>query len=389
MDKKSLSVALKKNAMLIVLVLVYLFFLILTKGGIFKPSSFTELINQNAYVYILGAGMLMCMLTGGNIDLSCGAFVCLLGAFGGVFMIVQGMSTRLSIVLLLLIGVIYGVILGYLIAYVHIPPWIATLAGYLAFRGLGTSILSANSKTGSLAPFPVDFQNIFFGRIFPTEKGVFNWPCFLFGLFAAGLVVLIIFMTRKNRLAKGYEADTVKAAASKSGLGAAVILLVMSRLAMDGGIPTTLLWVAGIVLVYSFITSKTTVGRHFYVVGGNMEAARLSGVNTRRIMFLAYLNMAILTAIATFTVIARSQSAYADVGKNFEMDAISACVVGGVSASGGAGTVLGMVIGATLIGVINLGMSLISLDANYQRVVKGFVLLAAVVFDILSKKREK
>jgi putative multiple sugar transport system permease protein len=163
----------------------------------------------------------------------------------------------------------------------------------------------------------------------------------------------------------------------------------MTKLAYDGGIPTTLLWVAGIVLVYSFITSKTTVGRHFYVVGGNMEAARLSGVNTRRIMFLAYLNMAILTAIATFTVIARSQSAYADVGKNFEMDAISACVVGGVSASGGAGSVLGMVIGATLIGIINLGMSLISLDANYQRVVKGFVLLAAVVFDILSKKKDR
>ncbi len=389
MNNKAILAALKKNAMLIVLVLVYLFFLILTKGSIFSPSSFAELINQNAYVYILGAGMLMCMLTGGNIDLSCGAFVCLLGAFGGVFMIVQGLGTGVSIALMLLIGVVYGCVLGYLIAYVHIPPWIATLAGYLAFRGLGTSILSANSKTGSLAPFPVDFQNIFYGRVFPTEKGVFNWPCFLFGVAAAALVVLVIFTTRKNRLSKGYEADTVKAAAVKSGLGAAVILLVMSRLALDGGIPTTLLWVAGIVLIYSFITSKTTVGRHFYVVGGNMEAARLSGVNTRRIMFLAYLNMAILTAIATFTVIARSQSAYADVGKNFEMDAISACVVGGVSASGGAGTVLGMVVGATLIGVINLGMSLISLDANYQRVVKGFVLLAAVVFDILSKKRQK
>ena len=389
MEKKMVLDVLKKNAMLIILVLVYLFFLILTKGGIFSPSSFAELINQNAYVYILGAGMLMCMLTGGNIDLSCGAFVCLLGAFGGVFMIVQGMGTGLSILLLLLIGVVYGCVLGYLIAYVHIPPWIATLAGYLAFRGLGTSILSANSKTGSLAPFPVDFQNIFYGRVFPTDKGVFNWPCFLFGLAAAALVVLVVFMTRKNRLSKGYEADTLKAAAVKSGLGAAVIILVMSRLALDGGIPTTLLWVAGIVLVYSFITSKTTVGRHFYVVGGNMEAARLSGVNTRRVMFLAYLNMAVLTSIATFTVIARSQSAYADVGKNFEMDAISACVVGGVSASGGAGTVLGMVIGATLIGVINLGMSLISLDANYQRVVKGFVLLAAVVFDILSKKKQK
>ena len=235
----------------------------------------------------------------------------------------------------------------------------------------------------------MDFQRLFYGRVFPTDKGVFNWPCFLFGLLAACLIIFVVFTTRKNRLAKGYEADSVKTSALKSGLGSAAIILVMTKLAMDGGIPTTLLWVAGVVLIYSFITSKTTIGRHFYVVGGNMEAARLSGVNTRRIMFLAYLNMAILTAIATFTVIARSQSAYADVGKNFEMDAISACVVGGVSASGGAGTVLGMVIGATLIGIINLGMSLISLDANYQRVVKGFVLLAAVVFDIMSKKRAK
>ncbi len=389
MNKGSFLATLKKNSMLVILILVYLFFMILTKGSIFKPSSFTELINQNAYVYILGVGMLMCMLTGGNIGLFCGAFVCLLGAFGGVFMIINGMNTGLSILLLLLIGILYGIVLGFLIAYINIPPWIATLAGFLAFRGLGTSILSRNSKTGSLAPFPVDFQNIFYGRVFPTEKGVLNWPCFLLGVAAALAVFLIVFLNRKNRLAKGYEADTVGRALLKAGLSDAAILLVMTKLAMDGGIPTTLLWVAGIVLIYSFITSKTTIGRHFYVVGGNMDAARLSGVNTRRIMFLAYLNMAVLTAIATFTVIARSQSAYADVGKNFEMDAISACVVGGVSASGGAGSVLGMVIGATLIGIINLGMSLISLDANYQRVVKGFVLLAAVVFDILSEKKNR
>ena len=389
MNKESFLASLKKNSMLIILVLVYLFFLGLTKGGIFQPSSFTELINQNAYVYILGVGMLMCMLTGGNIDLSCGAFVCLLAAIGGMFMIVMGMSAGVSILLMVLIGGLYGVLLGFLIAYVNIPPWIATLAGFLAFRGLGTSILSNNSATGSLAPFPVSFQNVFFGRVFPTEKGVFNLPCFIAGLLAAAVVTLIIFLNRKNRLKKGYEADTVRAACLKSVISDAAILLVMYKLSWDGGIPTTLLWVAGIVLIYSFITSKTTIGRHFYVVGGNMEAARLSGVNTRRIMFLAYLNMAVLTAIATFTVVARSQSAYADVGKNFEMDAISACVVGGVSATGGAGSVLGMVIGATLIGIINLGMSLISLDANYQRVVKGFVLLAAVVFDILSKKKER
>ena len=389
MQKKAIVSILKKNAMLVVLVLVYLFFMILTHGGIFKPSSFNALLTQNAYVYILGCGMLMCMLTGGNIDLSCGAFVCLLGAIGGVFMVVKGMSTGLSIALMLLVAIVYGCGLGFLIAYVNVPPWIATLAGYLAFRGLGTSILRNNSVTGSIAPFPKDFLSIFSGTLFKTPEGQMNMPCLIVGIAAAAIVVLLVFRTRAVRLRKGYEADSVGVAVAKGGLGAAVILLFMSKLAMAGGIPVVLIWVAAVVLLYNFITSRTTIGRHFYVVGGNMEAARLSGVNTRRIMFIAYLNMAILTAISAMTVLARFTAANADAGKNFEMDAISACVVGGVSASGGAGTIMGMVIGATLIGVINLGMSLISLDANYQRVVKGFVLLAAVVFDILSKKREK
>ncbi len=388
MDKKMVAAILKKNAMLVILVLVYLFFMILTGGGIFKPSSFNALITQNAYVYILGCGMLMCMLTGGNIDLSCGAFVCLLGALGGVMMVINGMPVGLSIVIMLLIAVVYGCGLGFLIAYVNVPPWIATLAGYLSFRGLGTSILRSNSVTGSIAPFPRDFLNIFSGVLFKTPEGQMNLPCMIAGVAAAALVVLMVFRTRATRLRKGYEADSVGAAAAKSGLGAAAILLIMGKLSFAGGIPVVLIWVAAVVLVYSFITSKTTVGRHFYVVGGNMEAARLSGVNTRRIMFIAYLNMAVLTAVSAMTVLSRFTAANADAGKNFEMDAISACVVGGVSASGGAGTVLGMVIGATLIGVINLGMFQISLDANYQRVVKGFVLLAAVVFDILSKKRE-
>ena len=389
MNKKSFLTVLKKNTMLVVMVLVYIFFLIMTKGGIFKPSSFSELINQNTYVYILGVGMLMCMLTGGNIDLSCGSFVCLLGALGGVFMIVRGMGTGLSILLMLLIGIIYGCGLGFVIAYINIPPWIATLAGFLAFRGLGTSILSTNSATGSLAPFPTSFQRLFYGRVFYTQPGAFNWICFLIGVAAVILVVALAMMNRRKRKAKGYELEELWMTVLKCALQCAAILLVMFQLARDGGMPTSLIWVAAIVLLYNFITSKTTIGRHFYVVGGNIEAARLSGVNTRKVMFLAYLNMAVLTSIAAMTVVARSQSAYADVGKNFEMDAISACVVGGVSASGGEGTVLGMVIGATLIGIINLGMSLISLDANWQRVVKGFVLLAAVVFDILSKDRNK
>ena len=380
---------LKKNAMLIILVLVFVFFIIMTKGRMFKPTSFASLINQNAYVYILGCGMLMCMLTGGNIDLSCGAFVCLLGALGGTMMVIWGWSTGVSLIAMLLIGIVYGCGLGALIAYVRVPPWIATLAGYLAFRGLGTSLLSVSVTNSISFKDNPDFLAIFSGTLFKTPEGEMNWPCMIVGIVAAALVVLVIFKNRMTRLRKGYEVDEFGMDVAKSVLGAAVILLVMYKLALAGGIPTVLVWVAAVVLTYAFITSKTTVGRHFYVVGGNIEAARLSGVNTKRIMFLAYLNMAVLTSISAMTVISRYTAANADAGKNFEMDAISACVVGGVSASGGAGTILGMVIGATLIGVINLGMFQINLDANYQRVVKGFVLLAAVVFDILSKKKNK
>ena len=380
---------LKKNAMLIILILVFIFFTIMTNGRMFKPTSFASLINQNAYVYILGCGMLMCMLTGGNIDLSCGAFVCLLGAIGGMMMVIWGWSTGVSLVAMLLVGIIYGCGLGALIAYVRVPPWIATLAGYLAFRGLGTSILSVSITNSISFKDKPDFLNIFSGVLFKTPEGQLNVPCMVVGIVAALLVVLLIFKNRLTRLKKGYEVDTIGMDIVKSVLGAAVILLVMYKLAYAGGIPTVLLWVAAVVLFYAFITSKTTIGRHFYVVGGNIEAARLSGVNTKKIMFIAYLNMAILTAISAMTVVSRYTAANADAGKNFEMDAISACVVGGVSASGGAGSVLGMVIGATLIGVINLGMFQINLDANYQRVVKGFVLLAAVVFDILSKKKQR
>jgi len=156
MNNKSFKEILKKNALLIIMLVVYLFFVVITKGEIFKPSSFTSLINQNTYVYILGAGMLMCMLTGGNIDLSCGSFVCLLGAFGGWFMSAQGigLSTGVSIALMVLIGLAYGALLGFLIGYVHIPPWIATLAGFLAFRGLGTEIILKVSGTSSLSLFP-------------------------------------------------------------------------------------------------------------------------------------------------------------------------------------------------------------------------------------------
>lgn len=381
---KNYAEILKKNAMIIVLVLVYLFFTAMTKGQMFQPMNFNALITQNAYVYVLATGMLICMLTGGNIDLSCGSFVCFMGAIGGVLMHkdLMNMNSIAAIIIMMVVGVVYGCVLGYLIAYVNVPPWIATLAGYLAFRGWGTAILSANSSTGSIAPFPDLFLAIFSGKILGTPVNKFNVPCMVVGIIACVIVVVLNFRTRANKLKKGYEADSLVSVIVKSVLSVAVIALFAYKLAKSGGIPTVLVWVVAIVLIYSFITSKTVFGRYFYTIGGNAEATKLSGVDTKLIMFVAYLNMAILTVITSYLVIARFQAANSTAGTNYEMDAIASCVVGGVSAYGGAGSVFGMVVGGTLIGVINLGMSLMGVDANWQKVVKGVVLLAAVVFDI-------
>jgi len=381
------SAVLKKNAMLIILVLVYIFFTAMTGGQMFQALNFNALITQNAYVYILATGMLMCMLTGGNIDLACGSFVCFLGAVGGIMMVVKEWGTGVSILLMLVVGIVYGAILGFLIAYVNIPPWIATLAGYLAFRGWGTALLSENSSTGSISPFPESFLKVFSGKVFSTPIGRLNMPCMIFGVVATVIVVASFIMTRTNRIKKGYEADSLVTVIVKSVLSGAVIMLFAYKLALAGGIPTVLLWVLAIVLIYSFITAKTSLGRYFYTIGGNAEATRLSGVDTKLMMFLAYLNMAVLTVITSYIVIARFQAANSTAGTNYEMDAIAACVVGGVSAYGGSGSVFGMVVGATLIGVINLGMSLMGVDANWQKIVKGLVLLAAVVFDIVAAKK--
>ena len=377
----------KKNAMLIVLVLVYIFFTAMTGGSMFSPMNFNALITQNAYVFILATGMLMCMLTGGNIDLSCGSFVCIMGAAGGVFMVIQEYSTGLSVFLMLVVGIIYGCVLGYLVAYVNIPPWIATLAGYLAFRGWGTAILSDNSSTGSISPMPESFLKLFSGKVFETGINQFNVVCFVAGVIASVIVVVTSLMSRANKVKKGYEAESMTALVIKCVLSVAAILLFAYKLALAGGIPTVLIWVIVIVLIYSFITSKTTLGRYFYTIGGNAEATRLSGVDTRKIMFFAYLNMAVLTVISSYIVVARFQAANSTAGNYYEMDAIAACVVGGVSAYGGSGTVFGMVVGATLIGVINLGMSLMGVNADWQKIVKGGVLLGSVVFDILATKK--
>lgn len=374
---------LRKHTMKIILVLIVIFFSVTTKGQMFAPSSFQALIAQNAYVFVLATGMLMCMLTGGNIDLSVGSFVCFVGAIGGMLMVKAQMSVPAAMLLMIGAGVIYGIVEGFFIAYLNIPPWIATLAGYLAFRGWGTALIGGSS----IAPMPEGFTKMFNGSVPDFFKGEgINITCLLAGVIVCVLFVILQLKGRNDKVKKGYEAESMTGVIVRCVLTCAVILLFAYKLAQANGIPNNLIWVAVIVLIYSFITEKTTIGRYFYTIGGNVEATRLSGVDTKKIYFLAYLNMAVLTVVSAWMTMARLSAATATAGNNYEMDAISACVVGGVSAYGGSGTVFGMVVGAALIGVINLGMSLMGIDANWQMVVKGTVLLAAVVFEILNNR---
>lgn len=378
----------KKYTMIIVLVVVTAFFAWRTGGAILLPMNVSSLISQNAYVFILATGMLLCILTGGNIDLSVGSVVCFVGAIGAVLMVNLKMNMLVAIAVMILVGTLIGAFQGFWIAYVRIPPFIVTLAGMLAFRGLSNVVL--DGLTISIKDCTA-FVNLFGGGAncyIPDffGNGSLNITCVLAGVLATVIYVLIQLKNRMTRQKKGYEVDNTILFLIKTILIAAVILVFSFRLAQHKGIPTVLIWVLIVVMVYGYITSNTTTGRYFYAVGGNEKATKLSGVNTNNVYFLAYLNMGFLAALAGMVTIARLTSAQPTYGQSYEMDAIGSCFIGGASAYGGTGTVSGVIVGAVLMGVINLGMSLMGVDQNMQKVVKGAVLLAAVIFDVVSKR---
>lgn len=387
---KSMDIV-KKYTMIIVLVLVMAFFAWRTGGAILLPMNISSLISQNAYVFILATGMLLCILTGGNIDLSVGSVVCFVGAIGAVLMMNYHVNMYLAILIMLALGILIGAWQGFWIAFVRIPPFIVTLAGMLIFRGLSNVVL--NGMTISIKE-QTAFVNLFGGGAdcyIPDffGNGSINLTCILAGVAAVLIYIFIQINSHRERVKKGYETDKLAILISKLAVISAIVLAFTYRLAQHKGIPSVLIWVLVIILVYAYITSNTTTGRYFYAVGGNEKATKLSGINTNKVYFLAYLNMGFLAAIAGMVTIARMTSAQPTYGQNYEMDAIGSCFIGGASAYGGIGTVPGVIIGAVLMGVINLGMSLMGVDQNMQKVVKGLVLLAAVIFDVVSKRGGK
>ncbi len=380
----------KKYTMIIVLLLVTAFFAWKTGGKILLPQNINNLIAQNAYVFVLATGMLLCILTGGNIDLSVGSIVCFVGAVGATLMENKGVNVWVSILVMLLVGLAIGAWQGFWIAFVHVPPFITTLAGMLVFRGLSNVVL--DGMTISIKN--ETFINLFGGGADCYIPDLFgnasiNLTCLLAGVLAVVIFVIVQLKGYMTKKSKGYETGSFGALIGKTVVLSAVILWFAYSLAKYKGIPTALVWVLVIVLIYGYITSMTTTGRYFYAVGGNEKATKLSGINTNNVYFLAYANMGLLSALAGMLTIARMTSAQPTYGQNYEMDAIGSCFIGGASAYGGTGTVPGVIVGAVLMGVINLGMSIMGVDANYQKVVKGLVLLAAVIFDVVSKKRSE
>lgn len=374
-----------KNTMIIALVLVYIFFVIQSQGRMFLPQNINNLIMQNSYVVILAVGMLLCILTGGNIDLSVGATVCLVGAIAGVLMVNLGWNIYLAMVLCLLVGVAIGAWQGFWIAYVRIPPFIVTLAGMLLFRGLAQAILGGLTISG----FSDDYLAIFNNYVYipALDSGAMRISSIIFGAICCVVYVVLTILGNINKKKKGYAVENRVSLYSRLVIICAVVMLLMYKLSLYKGIPYILLWLIGIVAIYTYITAKTTFGRHFYALGGNEKATKLSGINTNRIYFSAYVNVSFLSALAALVVAARFTSANPAAGTNYELDAIGSCFIGGASAYGGIGKVSGAVIGAVLMGVLNLGMNIIGVDSNFQKVVKGLVLLAAVIFDVVSKRR--
>lgn len=389
MENVKMSSVIKKYAMPIALVLVILLFCWQTNGAILLPQNINNLISQNAYVFVLAVGMLLCILTGGNIDLAVGSVVCFVGAVGATMMD-KNINVWAAVITMLIVGTLIGLWQGFWIAFVNVPPFISTLSGMYIFRGLSNVVLQGLAVT-------IDnktFINTFGGGAdcyVPDflHGGNINLTCMLAGIVGILIYVIMTVKDRLNSKKRGYETSPLVGTVVQVAIISVVILWVTYKLSCYKGIPAALIWILVVTLIYGYLSRKTVIGRDLYAVGGNKKAASLSGVNVKKVLFFSYINMGLLAGLAGILTVARASSSQPTYGVGYEMDAIGACFIGGASAYGGIGTVPGVIIGAVLMGVISQGMSIMGIDANYQKVVKGAVLLIAVIFDVLSKKESE
>jgi len=373
----------REYGMLIALVVIMGFFQVMTDGTLMRPVNLTNLVLQNSYIVIMALGMLL-VIVAGHIDLSVGSVAGFVGAVAAVMLVQYDISPLGVIPACLLLGFVIGAAQGYWIAYWRIPSFIVTLAGMLVFRGLTLWVLAGQS----VGPFPRSFQLLSTGFI-PDLFGVGrpNVTAILLGAITAAVLVFMAMRNRQRHTKYGMEDEPFAFFLAKNGLIAAAIVFLSYLLSTYRGFPNVLITMAVLTVIYTFLTNSTTVGRRIYALGGNEKAAKLSGIRTERLTFLTFANMGMLAALAGLIFAARLNTATPKAGVGFELDVIAAVFIGGASMSGGVGKITGAVVGAFIMGVMNNGMSILGIGIDYQQVIKGLVLLAAVIFDVYNKNK--
>ena len=380
-----------KNGIFLALIAVVVLFAILTIDDgtsiLLRPQNISNLIVQNGYILILAIGMVM-VIVAGHIDLSVGSVAAFVGAVSGV-LIRDGVEWWIAILVSLLVGALVGAWQGFWVAYVGIPAFIVTLAGMLLFRGLTLVFLTG----GTINALPAEFNAIGGGWVpellgsIGEGRGSRDILTIVLGVIAAGL--LLTQQLRSRRKQRKLELPVENAASfwAKNGIAVIVILALCFQISAYRGTPIILLVLAGLILLFTFVLNQTVFGRHVYAIGGNLFAAQMSGIKTSWVNFFIFVNMGTLAGLAGVVTTARAGGAVASAGQSFELDAIAAVFIGGAAVTGGIGTVIGAVIGALIMGVLNMGLSILSVDAAWQQAIKGLVLLFAVAFDVLSKRR--
>lgn len=385
--KKVVNLDMKQYGMFLALVAIYIIFAVLTKGSNLSPANINNLVMQNGYVVILAVGMLLCVLTG-NIDLGVGSVVAVTGAAAGILLVDMKVNIVVAILVALLIGLATGVFAGFFIAYLGIPPFVVTLATMLMGRGLTYTLLQAQTK-GPLAD-----KFVFLGAGFlptikiPFANGTLDIVSIIVAIIATAAIIFSQIKETATKKKYGFALNPVWQVIVKNGVLIFIVWFFFYKLARYNGIPFVLLLMFLLVAIYAFVTSNTVAGRQIYALGGNRKAAQLSGIDTNKVFFWVYVNMGVLSAIAGIVLAARNASATPKAGDGFEMDAIASCYIGGAAVAGGAGTIVGAVVGAFIMGILNNGMSLCGLSTDIQKIVKGAVLLGAVTVDVLSKRKK-
>ncbi|MGY0023822.1 multiple monosaccharide ABC transporter permease [Streptomyces sp. cg35] len=373
----------RQYGMLIALGLIVALFAVWTDGDLLLPRNVSNLVLQNSYILILAIGMMLVIIAG-HIDLSVGSLTAFIGAFAAVLTVQHGMAWPLALVLCLVVGAVAGSLQGFMIAYLGIPSFIVTLAGMLLFRGLTEIFL----KGQTLGPFPEGMGKM--GNGFLPEVGPNTNYHNLTLLLGLALIVFVVVQEVRDRgRQKEFALDVPPRNLFLLKLVAiiAAILAVTMLLASYEGAPIVLLILGVLVVGYGYVMRNSIFGRHIYAIGGNLPAAKLSGVKDKKVTFAVFLNMGVLAALAGLVVAARLNAASPKAGLNFELEAIASSFIGGASMSGGVGTVLGAIIGGLVLGVLNNGMNLLSVGTDWQQVIKGLALLAAVGFDVWNKRK--